>query len=149
MGTAATGTQIRGDGSFTDAILPREHGGAYSSYAYLMNLFGAPVASGGGNGSGGSESLTFAVSRATSVPTGPRSAFTSPIVLGQFVTERRTSSVETPNVTRSMVATRMSRMNRPDRRDSDGKKVSQSTGFHIPTPEDKELIESLWESDGQ
>src|SRR5205823_11745311 len=40
MGTAETGTQIRGDGQFTDVVLPREHGGAYSSYADLASLLG-------------------------------------------------------------------------------------------------------------
>ena len=49
MGTAETGTQIRTDGSFSEAILPRQHGGAYSSQAYLAALFGLSQAGSAAN----------------------------------------------------------------------------------------------------
>jgi hypothetical protein len=79
MGTAATGTQIRGDGSFSTVVLPREHGGAYSSYAYLMNLFGGSAGDGSGNGNddgtGGPDPLTFDVPRTRPIPAGPMGSF--------------------------------------------------------------------------
>ena len=44
MGTAETGTQVRSDGSFSSAVLPRQHGGSYSSEAYLSALLGVSQA---------------------------------------------------------------------------------------------------------
>ncbi|MFN0127301.1 MAG: Ig-like domain-containing protein [Verrucomicrobiales bacterium] len=60
MGTAETGTQINGDGVFSEVSLPRQHGGSYSSDAFLRDVLGAA-----GAGALGAQTLAAAAATAS------------------------------------------------------------------------------------
>ena len=45
MGTVETGTQLSGDGAFSDVVLPRQHGSPISSRAHLRHIFATPTMS--------------------------------------------------------------------------------------------------------
>jgi hypothetical protein len=153
MGTAATGTQIRGDGAFTDVILPREHGGAYSSFAYLSNLFGAPATGGsaGGNGDngGGPDPLTFEISRSPSVPTGPSSYFLPPSDSGRSVVDRLISAIGIPPEIQKRPPTRSTNSRNSSMPGSVARRIPQQPVFQAQAPEQKKAIETLWDDDDQ